>query len=216
MRARLLVAACALALLGGCASTILLESEPPGARVVVDGAYLGRTPVRYTDTAPVGTVHRVDLYLQGYDDLHGSFARNGPINPGAVCGGLVCLVPLAWVQDYPRSRRFLMRRLGYGSGQGQGQGGQGGDQSVPPPYPGWRPPSPRARPPRARHRRRRARPPPRSPSRSRAPPPPTTASRRRRCPRARPRPGPRRPSTPRAPSRVHGAPPGLREPPRAT
>ena len=139
MRARLLAAASALALLGGCASTILLESEPPGARVVVDGAYLGRAPVRYTDTAPVGTVHRVDLYLQGYDDLHGSFARNGPIDPGAVCGGLVCLVPLAWVQDYPRSRRFLMRQVGAGD-RGQGSPGQqGGDQGVPPPYPGWKP-----------------------------------------------------------------------------
>lgn len=116
-------------LLGGCMSTILINTKPQGAQVMVDGAYLGRSPVRYADSAAVGSTHLVELHLQGYQTQRAVFRRDGPLNAGAACAGLLCLVPFAWVQDYPPEVTYLLQPT---SGPSPG--------TVPPPYPGWTPP----------------------------------------------------------------------------
>jgi len=117
-------------LLGGCMSTVLINTKPQGAQVTVDGAYVGRSPVRYGDSAAVGTTHLVELRLDGYQPQRAVLRRDGPLNPGAACAGLVCLVPFAWVQDYPPEVTYLLQPL---SGPSPG--------NVPPPYPGWTPPT---------------------------------------------------------------------------
>jgi len=45
----------------GCASTTLIKSNPPGAKLQVDGKIVGETPHFYTDKAVAGTVKMVTL-----------------------------------------------------------------------------------------------------------------------------------------------------------
>ncbi len=110
---KLVAAALALVVLTastGCASTILINSQPPGAKVFVDGAYLGTAPASYTDTAIVGTVHQVKLTLPGYRDQIGFFGRNSQFNAGACIGGVFLLVPFLWILDYPAQVTYQLQR----------------------------------------------------------------------------------------------------------
>jgi hypothetical protein len=83
----------------GCASTVLINSQPPGAKVFVDGAYIGKAPASYTDTAIVGTVHQM-----------GFFGRNAQFNAGACVGGVFLLVPFLWILDYPPQVTYQLQR----------------------------------------------------------------------------------------------------------
>lgn len=96
----------------GCASTVLINSQPPGAKVFVDGAYIGKAPASYTDTAIVGTVHQVKLTMPGYRDQMGLFGRNGQFNAGACIGGVFLLVPFLWILDYPPQVTYQLERGG--------------------------------------------------------------------------------------------------------
>jgi len=64
----------------GCASTTLIKSNPPGAKLQVDGRSLGETPHFYTDKAVAGTTKAVTLKKEGYKDF------NGYIKTGKVIG----------------------------------------------------------------------------------------------------------------------------------
>ena len=101
---KLVAAALTLAFLTastGCASTVLINSQPPGAKVYVDGAYLGKAPASFTDTGIIGTSHHVKLTMPGYQDQIGFFSRNAQFNVGACVGALFVWVPVLWILDYP-------------------------------------------------------------------------------------------------------------------
>lgn len=59
----------------GCASTTLIKSSPPGAKLQVDGQVLGETPHFYTDKAAAGTVKTVTLRKEGYKGFNGYIKR---------------------------------------------------------------------------------------------------------------------------------------------
>jgi len=59
----------------GCASTTLIESNPPGAKLQVDGQVVGETPHFYTDKAVAGTAKTVTLKKEGYKDFNGYIER---------------------------------------------------------------------------------------------------------------------------------------------
>src|SRR5207237_1115299 len=50
-----------LAALAACSSSTVIRSNPPGARVFVDGQYVGQTPVVMSDTKIVGSTTSVRL-----------------------------------------------------------------------------------------------------------------------------------------------------------
>ncbi len=93
----------------GCTSHILINTEPDGAEVYVDGQYLGEAPVDFADSAIVGTTHLVEVKKEGYETTRGQFSRNGNLNVGALIGGLCCLVPFLWVMDYPATVTYRLR-----------------------------------------------------------------------------------------------------------
>lgn len=94
----------------GCASTILLRSEPQGAEIYVDGRSWGTSPVKYTDRRMAGAVHKIELRLEGYETLHATFKRNGDTNVPAAVGG-ICLFPLFWVFDYPATALYRLQPI---------------------------------------------------------------------------------------------------------
>lgn len=97
--------------MSGCASTILLRTDPTGADIYVDGIYHGPSPVPYTDTEIVGATHQIEARLPGYETLYATFRRNGNANIGAIIGGLCLWIPFLWVLDYPTTAIYRLRPI---------------------------------------------------------------------------------------------------------
>lgn len=87
-------------LLSSCASTTLIQSNPEGANLYIDGEKVGRTPYSYTDTKIVGSATIIRLEKDGYETLNTSFSRNEQADAGAIIGGLLVWVPFLWTMKY--------------------------------------------------------------------------------------------------------------------
>ena len=113
----LFIAMVAMLILTGCASTVQITSNPPGASVTVDGQYVGETPTSYTDTAIVFTRRQVEVQKEGYQDVRTTISRDGQVNVGALVGGILCLWPLLlWAMDYPTTVNYDLRPAGMADG----------------------------------------------------------------------------------------------------
>ena len=91
-----------------CASTTVVNSEPSGATVYLNGEKVGTTPYTHTDTKIVGSTNTVLLKKEGYQDFSTVFSRNEDVNIGAIIGGLFVLVPFLWTMDYKPSHSYEM------------------------------------------------------------------------------------------------------------
>ncbi len=70
MKSKLLTLFVALAFLSACAPhQALIQSEPPGAMVIIDGKQIGQTPVRYDYALSTGRRHQVSIAHQGYQQV---------------------------------------------------------------------------------------------------------------------------------------------------
>jgi hypothetical protein len=59
-----------LAFTSACApSRALIQSEPPGAMVIIDGKELGVTPVNYNHKLSSGQQHNIALKYQGFESV---------------------------------------------------------------------------------------------------------------------------------------------------
>ncbi len=106
-----------LALLAaGCASSTLIRSVPAGAKVYVDGQYLGRTPVTHRDSGPLWTTKAVTLKLDGYDDQSGTLRKEN-LQTGPLVGCILVYVPCLWLTGYPDEYTFTLdeKAPAYGS-----------------------------------------------------------------------------------------------------
>lgn len=50
-------------------TTALIQSEPPGAMVIVDGKEIGPTPVSYKHNLSTGAEHKIQLQHQGFEPV---------------------------------------------------------------------------------------------------------------------------------------------------
>ena len=96
-------------LTAGCASSTLINSNPPGAKVYVDGQYLGQAPVTQKDTALLGSSKTVTLKRAGYKTKIGTI-RKEELKIGPLIAGLLVYVPLLWVTGYPSQYTFELER----------------------------------------------------------------------------------------------------------
>ena len=87
-------------LLTSCASTTLIESNPSGAKVYLDGEPLGMTPYTHRDTKIVGMRTTVKLVKEGYKPFNTDFWKTEEPNIGAIIGGVFVLVPFLWTMKY--------------------------------------------------------------------------------------------------------------------
>ena len=94
----------------GCASTTLIKSNPPGAKLQIDGQPVGETPHFYTDKSVAGTVKTVTLKKEGYKDSNG-FIRREKLSVSALIGGIFLIVPFVWILEYPSQYNFEMEKL---------------------------------------------------------------------------------------------------------
>jgi hypothetical protein len=94
----------------GCASATLIKSNPPGAKLYLDGQLKGETPYTYSDRAAAGTMRTVTLKKEGYKDFNGTVKRE-QLSVPALIGGILFLIPLIWVLEYPNQYIFEMEKL---------------------------------------------------------------------------------------------------------
>lgn len=91
-----------------CASTTIINSNPNGAKLTLNGEPVGVTPYSYTDTKIVGSSNTVLLEQDGYAPLTTSFQRNEEVEVGAIIGGLFVLFPFLWTMKYKPTRTFAL------------------------------------------------------------------------------------------------------------
>jgi hypothetical protein len=142
-----------VAAFAGCASSTVLQSQPPGARVFLNGAPMGTTPYTMTDTNMSGTATQVRLEYPGFEPFNAMIVRSEELDPLALIGGIFLLVPFLWILGYQPTHFFTMQPLGGApppAGGGWGppppQQQQEGYPSGPPPA-GYPPPPPAGYPP---------------------------------------------------------------------
>lgn len=107
-----LVASLTLCALASCASTTMIQSQPPGAKLYLNGEPVGVTPYAMTDTKIIGSTTTVRLELPGYEPTTGVITRNEEFNVGACIGGAFLLFPFLWVMGYKPVHTFELRPPG--------------------------------------------------------------------------------------------------------
>jgi len=136
----------------GCASSTVLQSQPTGAHVFLNNVPVGTTPYTMTDQNIVGTTTQVRLEYPGYQPLNTYIIRNEELDPLALIGGLLVLVPLLWIMKYTDVHYYQLQPAAAGAppawGAPQDQGGYPAPQGEPPAPPqGSYPPGPAGYPP---------------------------------------------------------------------
>ena len=146
-----LTAALTVAAFTGCASSTIIQSQPPGARVFIDGASMGTTPYTMTDTKIVGSSTQVRLEYPGYQPLNTVITRNEEFDVLPCIGGVFVLVPFLWVMKYRPVHQYELQPGGPSQpGYPQQPGGWGAPPpgyGPPPGQPGTPPPAYPQQPP---------------------------------------------------------------------
>ena len=71
-----------------CVSTTMIQSNPSGAKIYLNGELVGTTPYTYKDTKIVGSTTTATLEKEGHEPLNTSFSRNEETDVGAIIGGI--------------------------------------------------------------------------------------------------------------------------------
>lgn len=142
-----LVAAFTLCAVASCASVTVIQSQPSGARIYLDGQPVGVTPYTMSDTKIVGSTTMVRLEYPGYETTTGFISRNEELDVLALIGGLLVLVPFFWLMDYRPMHIFELRPLG--AYPGYAPPGYAPPGYASPPYDPYNPPPPSSAPPPA-------------------------------------------------------------------
>ena len=98
----------AMVFLTSCASTVLIQSEPSGAVLTLDGRVVGTTPHFHTDRNISGYSLGVKIEAPGYTTRHAIIKKTKSINFGAVFPGMFLIFPLAWTMGYPAHEHFTL------------------------------------------------------------------------------------------------------------
>lgn len=89
-----------------CASSTLLQSNPPGANVYLNNEPVGKTPYIHTDNKIIWSKTKVKLTKDGYETLHSSFSRNEEFELNAIIGGILFMVPFLWLMKYKPLHKY--------------------------------------------------------------------------------------------------------------
>ena len=97
-------------LLVSCSSKTLIQSNPSGAKVYLNGEAVGTTPYTHEDSKIVGSTTVVKLEKEGYETFNTSFSRNEKADVGAIIGGVFVLFPFLWTMKYKPERTYELVR----------------------------------------------------------------------------------------------------------
>lgn len=98
-------------LFASCSSSTMIVSNPPKAKLYVDGEMVGETPYRHSDTKIVGSTTDIRIEKEGYKPLITDITKNEEADIGAIIGGLFVWVPFLWTLKYSPSHTFNLQPL---------------------------------------------------------------------------------------------------------
>jgi hypothetical protein len=110
MKKKLIVLVTAICFLVGCSSSTMIKSNPPSAKLYLDGQYKCETPCTHSDSAASGTSKTVLLKKEAYKDFTGTI-RKEETQVGPIIGGIFFLFPFIWMLGYPSEYTFEMEKL---------------------------------------------------------------------------------------------------------
>lgn len=97
--------------LASCTSTTMITSEPTGAKVFLNDAYVGNTPYAMSDKNFATECTAVSLEKDGHEILYTIICRDEEINMGAAIGGLFVWPLWFWVFDYYPEHNYILKPL---------------------------------------------------------------------------------------------------------
>jgi len=106
----LIAVLCVASLLTACASETVLRTNVPGAKVFIDGSYVGTTPYTLRDTKIVGSTTSLRFESPGFAPTTVELHRDEQLSVGALIGGLFLLVPFLWIMGYKGEHTFDLQR----------------------------------------------------------------------------------------------------------
>ncbi len=135
---------CSLVLLffmgAACTSSTVINSRPQGARLFLNGSYVGTTPYTMSDTKIVGSTTHVRLEYPGYEVHNTAISRSEEFDVGACIGGVFFWIPFLWIMGYSPQHTYELRPAGGYPPAGYPQGYPPPAQGYPPPAQGYPPP----------------------------------------------------------------------------
>ncbi len=96
------------ALFSGCASTTVIQSSPSGAKVFLNGSYVGVTPYTMRDTKIVWTKTHVKLVKNNYQPFTTTIVKNEAADIGPIIGGFFVTVPWLWFMKYKPQHNYVL------------------------------------------------------------------------------------------------------------
>ena len=94
-----------------CSSSTMIISNPPNAKLYVNGEMVGQTPYKHRDTKIVGTTTDIRIEKEGYKPLITDITKNEEADIGAIIGGLFVWVPFLWTLKYSPSHTYNLQPL---------------------------------------------------------------------------------------------------------
>ncbi len=109
MKKKVIVLVTAVFFLVGCSSSTMIKSNPPAAKLYIDGLYKCETPCTHSDTAAAGSSKTVLLKKEGYKDTTGTIKKE-KLAVGPLIGGIFLLFPFIWLLGYESEYTFEMEK----------------------------------------------------------------------------------------------------------
>lgn len=109
---RIFLALASVVLSTGCVSTTILQSNPPDAKVLIDGSARGQTPYTHSETVTAFTHHAVTIQKDGYKDVNGLIAAD-QWQAGKLVASILCFLPgILFSTEYPPTYNYNLERAG--------------------------------------------------------------------------------------------------------
>lgn len=105
MKKRICLILAISAFVSACSTTVI-NSQPSGATLFLNGEKVGTTPYTYTDKKIVGTTNDVVLKKEGYQDFSTSFSRSEDWSVTGIIGTVFLIVPVLWIMDYKPTHSY--------------------------------------------------------------------------------------------------------------
>ncbi len=84
----------------------MIQSEPNGAKVYLNGGTVGKTPYTMRDTKIIGSCTAVRIEKDGYETFNTAICRNEKADVGAIICGFFVLVPFLWTMKYKPTHSY--------------------------------------------------------------------------------------------------------------
>ncbi len=98
-----------LILFSSCMSTTMIQTQPPGADIYIDGVKTGKTPQRMTNDKTILECTKIKMEKEGYETLNTEICRNEEVDPGPIIAGLLVWFPFLWAMKYHPEHFYVLQ-----------------------------------------------------------------------------------------------------------